>query len=585
MNPVLEFVKYDYKVILIKTRIHIKMKLKLLIIIAFIGILANFLFLEPSNYNAFAATTPDGITDLIATPGNGFVELTWTSPPDNGFPVTSYKVIVWKTGQDIFTTYPNLGTTTSTTVTGLQNGVSYSFKVVASNAGGAGPDSNIVSAIPTTNPVASVPEKITDLAAIREDSKVKLTWSSPFDNGASISSYKISYWEVNTNVIKTKTITSSNAQITGLTNGIPYQFKVVAINSVGHGPDSNIVTATPSASVSASVPGQVRGLVAIPSNGAVFLSWIQPSANGSPITSYKLIVSETGSNIFTTYPNLSTDTTRTISGLTNGKSYSFKVVAVNAIGSGKESKPVAAVPNDRVPIEITNLRADPGDGKVLLSWSVPQSALDKISGYRIRQYVYGDDSFITHIISGKATNTIITGLKNGVPYGFSVIAVSPDGIGPNSRIVYTTPTSTKTPQGVPNAITNLSGTAGDGKVSLSWTAPKDNGTPITGYNILQYQSGSSSFTTHPKSSATTSTSITGLTNGVTYSFKVVAINAMGEGKESNTVVVTPTKAGQQLEIPLWLKTTAKWWSEGRISDFEYAQTIQWLINQGIVKII
>lgn len=561
-----------------------KMELKSFIILASIGISVSFVSSALPNYNAFAATAPDGINDLVAIPGNGFVELTWTAPIDNGSPINNYKVIVWKTGEDVFTTYPNLSTTTFTTVTGLQNGVSYSFKIIANNAGGSGPDSNTISSIPTTNLVSNVPEKINDLSAIREDSKIKLTWTKPFDNGAPISSYKISYWEVDTNVIKTKTVTSTNAQITGLTNGKPYQIKVIAINSVGHGPDSNIVTATPSASVSALVPGQVRGLVATPSNGAVLLSWIQPSANGSPITSYKVIVSEVGSNVFTTFPNLGTDTSTTISGLTNGKNYSFKVVAVNAVGSGKESKPIATIPVDRVPITITNLRATPGDGKVSLSWSVPQSALDKISGYRVRQYVYGDDSFISHPISGKSTGTTISGLTNGVPYGFSVIAVSAEGIGPTSKIVYTTPTSAKTLQGTPNAITTLAATVGDGKVNLSWTAPKDNGSPIIGYHIKQYQSGSNSFTTYEKSNTSTSTSISALTNGITYSFKVIAVNAVGQGQESNTVIVTPVKPGQQLEIPSWLKSNAKWWAEGKISDVEYAQAIQWLLNEGIIKI-
>lgn len=560
------------------------MKLKIFIIIATIGILGSILSSTSSNYSAFAATPPEGVTDLIAIPGNGFVELSWTAPIDNGSAITSYKVIVWKTGEDIFTTYPNLGRTTFTTVTGLQNGVSYSFKVIANNAGGAGPDSNIVSTIPTTTNVSSVPEKINDLFAIREDSKIKLTWSPPFDNGAPISSYKINYWEVGTNTIKTKTVSSTNAQITGLTNGIPYHAKVVAINSVGHGPDSNVVTATPSASVSASAPGEVRGVVATPSNGAVFLSWIQPSANGSPITSYRVIVNEVGSSVFTTFPNLSTDTSTTISGLTNGKNYSFKVVAINAVGAGKESKPAAAIPVNKVPIAITNLRATPGDGKVSLSWSIPQSALDKISGYRVRQYVSGDDSFISHPISGKTTGTTISGLKNGIPYGFSVIAVSAEGIGPTSKIVYTTPTPAKTFVGAPNAITTLAAAAGDGKVNLSWTAPKDNGTPITGYHIKQYQSGSSSFTTYEKSNTSTSTSISALTNGITYSFKVVAVNSAGIGQDSNTAIATPIKPGQKLEIPSWVKINAQWWAEGRISDTEYAQAIQYLISEGIIKI-
>ena len=561
------------------------MKLNDLLIIALVGITLNFLITTQFGTSAYAATAPEAISDLVVTSGNGFAELTWTAPADNGSPITSYKLILWQTGHDVFTTYPNLSVSTTTTiVSGLQNEVSYSFKVIAINAGGVGPDSNIVSIIPSTKPTISVPEAITDLTAIREDTKVKLAWTAPFDNGALISSYKISYWESGTNSIKTKSVTSTNAQITGLANGVDYEFKVIAINSAGHSADSDIVTATPSATVSASVPGQVRGVVATPSNGQVFLTWIQPSQNGSPITSYKVIVSEVGSNVYTTFPNLSTETKTTITGLANGVNYSFKIVAINAIGSGKESTPISAIPNDKVPIEISNLRASSGDGQVTLTWSVSPSALEKISSYRIREYQYGSDSFITHPIIGKSTSATITGLKNGIPYGFSILAVSPDGIGPTSKIVYSTPLAIQTVKGAPNAITTLAATPGDGKVSLSWVTPQNNGSPITGYNIIQQMAGVSSFTTFQKPSTSTSAEMAGLTNGVTYSFKVVAVNSFGEGPDSNTVIATPTKVGQNLILPYWIKNNAKWWAEGKISDFEYAQAIQWLINEGIVKI-
>jgi len=42
--------------------------------------------------------------------------------------------------------------------------------------------------------------------------------------------------------------------------------------------------------------------------------------------------------------------------------------------------------------------------------------------------------------------------------------------------------------------------------------------------------------------------------------------------------------GDNYSIPDWIKNNAKWWAEGKISDFEYTQAIQWLINEGIIKI-
>jgi len=438
---------------------------------------------------AFSQTVspPDQITDLIAVPRNGEVHLTWTAPVNNGATITSYALARWETGSDVITTFPNLSTTTSTISTGLKNGVSYSFKIYAINSAGKSSDSNIASATP--NPSLSlkdVPTQITNLQAKRDDGTVHLSWGKPNDNGSPITGYKISFWQVNSNIIHKKTLDSTvtSTSIKGLINEVPYAFKISAINAIGTGPDSNIESATPSAIVSVTVPNEVRGLNAIPSNSQVFLTWVEPSAKGAPITGYNVIVSEKGSSIFTTVPSFGDSTKATISGLKNGIAYEFKVAAINAAGTGKSSKLVTAVPTDNVPISITNLKATPGDGKVTLSWSVPASMLDSVSGYRVREYKAGEDSFVSHSIAGKATTVTITGLTNGAAYGFSVTGVNVEGIGP----------------------------------------------------------------------------------------------------ESNKVAVTPIGKSSAMSIPAWVKNNALWWAEGKISDMDYVQGIEYLINQGIIKI-
>jgi large repetitive protein len=558
-----------------------KIKNNLQNIVLYTVLIASFLSI--SSTLAFAQTAPQAVTDLHAIPGVQQVELIWTAPFDNGSTITSYKIIMWQTGSDVFTTFPNLSTGTSAMVSDLKNGVSYSFKVIAVNSVGNSPDSNIVTAIPNPNLFTSAPDAINDLRATRENAQVKLTWSAPFDNGQVITGYQISYWQIGSSAVKTKTVTSTNAQITGLTNEIPYSFKVAAINSHGQGPDSNIVSATPSITVSASEPGQVRGLVVTPGDGQVLLAWNQPSSNGSPITGYRVTVTETGSQTFTTYPNVGTATKTTIAGLKNNVSYNFKVSAVNAVGIGKESVTVSTTPFKVNTIEITNIRTTSGDGKITLNWSVPSSSSDLISSYRIREYSPGFQSFVTHTILGKATLTTITGLANGLTYGFTILPVTSDGIGKESTLVYATPMSKPSSQNVPKSVKNLAVTPGDGRVTVSWLAP-DGNQPITGYKVIYQKTGSSSFTTFLKTSSSTSAEIRGLTNGFSYNFKVVAFNDFGEGQESKTLVSTPKKPGSTLILPTWIKTNAKWWSEGLISDSEYVTGIEYLINQGIIKI-
>ena len=562
--------------------------------ISFLSILvvifSVFVMISPAS-DIFAQTpsVPDTIIDLIAIPGNGEVNLTWTAPENNGSPIISYKIVRWETGSDVFTTFPNLSTNTFAIATGLKNGVSYSFKVIAINSVGQSLDSNIASAKPLlSSPSTNVPSKINDLLATRGDQKVTLTWTNPDNNGSPITSYKITYWQIGVGDFMKKTLDGkvTSAQITGLTNDASYAFKINAINAIGPGPDSNVDSATPSKSVVATIPNQVRGVVVIPSSGQVFLSWIEPSDNGSPITSYRINVIEKGSSSVTTYPNVGDITKATILGLQNNKLYDFTISAVNAIGVGKESKAVSATPNNRVPIAITNLKATPGDGQVTLSWTIPADILDDITGYRVREFKTGSDSFISYSIVGKKTNVTIDGLTNGVPYGFRVLGVNADGIGPESKIVYATPMfQSKITGKVPAQIGDLKATPGNNQVSLQWSAPFDNGFPITGYKIIQSKTGSGEFTTITKSDTTTNTILTGLINDASYNFKVSAINSEGTGKESISVSAIPKSPdAPKLKIPQWVKINAGWWSEGRISDYEYVQAIEYLINQGIVKI-
>ncbi|NDD03549.1 MAG: fibronectin type III domain-containing protein [Proteobacteria bacterium] len=94
----------------------------------------------------------------------------------------------------------------------------------------------------------------------------------------------------------------------------------------------------------------------------------------------------------------------------------------------------------------------------------------------------------------------------------------------------------------PPAPTGVSGIVGNGQVTLSWTAPNTaTQTPITDY-FIQYSSDSGSTWTaflDGASTATTAT-VTGLTNGTAYVFRVAAVNSVGVGAFSGaTSALTP----------------------------------------------
>jgi hypothetical protein len=99
------------------------------------------------------------------------------------------------------------------------------------------------------------------------------------------------------------------------------------------------------------------------------------------------------------------------------------------------------------------------------------------------------------------------------------------------------------PPAAPPAPTSLaSPSQGSGSVYLTWAAPaNDGGSAITDY-VVQYSSNSgSTWTTFSDGTSTAlNATVTGLTNGTAYQFRVAAVNAIGTGSYSSTTTATPT---------------------------------------------
>ncbi|MEC8946845.1 MAG: fibronectin type III domain-containing protein [Actinomycetota bacterium] len=257
-----------------------------------------------------------------------------------------------------------------------------------------------------------------------------------------------------------------------------------------------------------------------------------------------------------TYPNVATrisshadwietrvgDPWRTVEGLSspvhvvedlvNGRSYTFHVTAVDAMGRslGPMSITVAPVGPPTAP---TGLTGRGGDSSAILQWESAYSAADDPVVDHVVQYSVDGDHWTT-VEHGVLADTAltVTGLVNETTLRFRVMAVNERGAGPASPEVTVV-------VGQPDRPTGLVGVAEDSRIELSWLAPiDDGGSPIVDY-VVERLVDTGWEVVPDGTSAVPMASAEGLVNGTVEIFRVAAVTVVGRGPVSNAISVTP----------------------------------------------
>ena len=210
---------------------------------------------------------------------------------------------------------------------------------------------------------------------------------------------------------------------------------------------------------------------------------------------------------------------------------------VGVVGGATDGSLLILFPSELTPAPTGVSATAGGIGQSIVSWT-PPTPPDlpgiSITGYEVR---YSTDSGVTWNyfntpIAGTASSAIVTGLAANTGYVFDVAALSGPGRGPWSAA--TAPITTAAPPATPGMPTAVG--SQPGRVPLRWTLPlSPGGAPITGYSIRSSSDSGTSWTIAIVDTQSTNlfTTVTGLTNGVTYIFEVAAVNGAGTGAWSD----------------------------------------------------
>ena len=374
----------------------------------------------------------------------------------------------------------------------------------------------------------SSPYAPSNVVGVRGDGQVHLSWTAPeSDGGSAITNYIIQYstdgswWQTFSHAASA----SASVTVTGLVNGTDYLFRVAWVN--GHG--MTVYSAKSSVVTPATVPDAPTTVVGIRGNGQVQLSWTAPASNGGrTVKDYTIQYSSNSGSSWQNFTHAaSTATSATVTGLTNGTAYLFRVASVNDLGTGGYSANSSKVTPATTPGTPTGVAGVRGNGQVQLSWTVPVSNGGlPVTDYTIQYSTDGSSWQTFSHGASPATSATVTGLTNRVGYLFRVAAVNELGTGE-----YASPASKITPSPVPLPATNIEASRENGVVRLSWNAPAVTvGVPVNDYAVQYSTNGGATWVTARDGVSTrTSAVISGLTTGRDYIFRVASVGRNGAG--------------------------------------------------------
>ncbi len=468
----------------------------------------------------------------LALSGTDGVVLSWTQPP--GELLDRFEIFSAQ-GAGSFGPTPVStpgGTASSVTLSGQPRGQWMTYRMTGVNAGGSSTPSNSVSlVVPPSSPPAPTAASGTNPGS----AVVSLSWAAnPLSEG--VTSYLVYRRDFPAGVFSLLGETSAPATLdSSVSDGAAYEYFVQAVaNATG-----SVTLSAPAAAVTAyRMPNTPAGLVAIPGNGSVSISWSSVTATTYPVVSYQLF-REISTPVPTAVPVTTVAGTNFEDvGRTNGTTYHYVVRAVDDQGHvGAASAPVSEMPvvPPQAPATVV---ASNGDEQILLYWSASVAGTRPVSLYIVSSAPVSIGPYSAAATVAASQRWYVDDTpSNGVTLHYRVAAVDNSGsFAGTHQGAPSAPVSAGFDIAYVNPPTGLMATAaGTTLIRLSWTAPVTLGKTLSAIEIYRSASADGPWDVLIASVPPTSVSYedsAGLTPGATYYYVVRSVE-QGTGTRSD----------------------------------------------------
>jgi fibronectin type 3 domain-containing protein len=475
--------------------------------------------------NAPIAAPP---TNLIATPGNHFVNLKWTAAPG----AVTYNIYFAQHGQIASASIAELpgapnGTTTGAIIGGLDNGAAYDFVITSVNTGGESGDSLVATATPfdgsapllygvypAPNAVAVPLTAMPYIEFTKTMNPASLGASFTLKKGATSVQGSVQFdglravfvpaIALDARATYTATVTTAAQDAEGNAFG-GYSW---AFNTQSESTDVVHVLLGDTA--------LTLYWDAVP--GATYYTVYRAGVSGGPYSALHGTLGLSFTDI----------------NLANGTNYYYIVTANTPDGEGAPAVEVSGSPSAVLPVATNQLFAQPGNGQVILNWGNAGPNLT----YSILRSAASGGPYVNLTTSGNSLGYVDTTVTNGTPYYYVVRSIDThQNSSANSQEATATPSAAIIP-----APANVTAVNGNNYVALTW-GPVAN---AAGYVVLRTTTYGGPYSVlYGIGGNTLAYTDINASNNVTYFYVIAAVDSKGTiGTYSNWVEGDPATYGQ-----------------------------------------